>query len=191
MTDVVADLTALYRYRVGPGFIGHSVYVTSEAAWYEALFEGEGSTIWQARVKNGQSTALAGVQAYTRVFDCDDTDVALAAHSAAINFGSALPTGAVVLGVIADVTEDFSDGGASTFSADVGVSGGDDDLFTPTALDIDNGVALYTQSVAIAASGTQLAVTISGSVNLSTLTTGTMTLTVLFCVPTTTTIAAP
>jgi hypothetical protein len=121
------------------------------------------------------------VRSYTRTLDHADADVALAATSAVIELGDPLPEGAVVLGVIANVTEDWAVGGA-TFEADIG-DGSDADKFTPTALDIDGGIALLTQAVFIPGGGDQLTLTITGSVNLSTLTSGIMALTVLFVDP--------
>jgi hypothetical protein len=131
------------------------------------------------------------VREYKRVFDHADTDINVAATSAVINLGDPLPADAIVIGVIADVTQDWADAGAGTFSADVGVASGDDDRFTPTALDIDGGVAELGQTVLLQAGGTQLAVTFTGSVNLSTLVTGTMTLRVFFVQPFAYDIAAP
>lgn len=130
------------------------------------------------------------MQTYTRTFDHADTDVAVAATSAAIELGDALPAGAVVYAVTADVTEDWSDGGAGTFDLDVG-DGTDDDLFTPTQVVLDGGVALRTQSACIPAGGVQLTVTIVSDVNLSTATTGTVELKVHFAVPYNEAIAAP
>ena len=132
------------------------------------------------------------VQSYVRVFDHADPDVALEDTTAAIDLGAVLPVGAIVLAVVADNTEAWTDGDAGTFSMDVGVSAGDDDLFTPTALDIDGGIALLNANHApVPASGTQLAVTITGSVDLDTATAGTTQVTVLFTVPIVTTILAP
>lgn len=137
-------------------------------------------------------TADYRMKAYTRTFDHADTDIAVAAASAAIDFGSALPAGAIVHAVLANVTEAY-DNSADTFTADVGISSGDADAYTPTALDLSTGVAvLTTQTVNTKASAVQLAVTItSSSGDLDTLTAGTVVITVLYFVPDETVIAAP
>lgn len=121
------------------------------------------------------------MRSYSRTVSRTDADVALAATSAVIELGDPLPEGAIVLGVIANVTADWAVS-AATFAADIG-DGSDDDYFTPTQLDIDGGIALLQQSVCLPAGGKQLTLTITGSVNLSTLTSGSMALTVLYVVP--------
>lgn len=186
-------LAELAKYNVGPADIGHLAYVSEDRTWYEAKLPGLGLDRFEPSMIGGQvaGSGYGRVQAYRRTFDHADTDIAVADTSVAIDFGDALPVGAIVLAVIADITQDWSDGGAGVFGADVGVSGGDADLYTPTELNIDGGVALQTQFVGIPASGVQLAVTITGDVNLDTLTTGTMVLTVLYMVPQVTEIAAP
>lgn len=145
-------------------------------------------------VKYGERAARETSQwvmrTYTRTFDHADTDVAVEDTSAAIELGDALPEGAVVYAVTADVTEDWSDGSTGTFDLDVG-DGTDDDLFTPTQVELDGGTALRTQSVAIPAGGVQLTVTFVSSVNLDTATGGTVELKVHFAVPQDTEIAAP
>lgn len=133
------------------------------------------------------------VYAYSRVVDWEDTDVAVADTTASIDIGDALPAGAVIIGVTADVTEDFSDGGSGTFDADVGISGGDDDAYTPTQLAIDGGVAFLGANAPqfTPAGGVQLAITLVSSVNLDTLTGGTANITVYWIQPNVTTVAAP
>jgi hypothetical protein len=126
-----------------------------------------------------------------RVFDHADTDVALAATSAAIDLGDALPAEAIVLGVRADNTQDWTDGVAGTFAMDVG-DGATADKFNPTAaLDIDGGIAVLGEFTTVHSSEDQLTVTISSTVNLSTATAGTTELTVYYVVPVVITAAAP
>lgn len=126
-------------------------------------------------------------KALRRTFAFDDTDVAVAATSAVITFGDPLPINAVVESVHATFT-DWTDGSSGTFEADVGVLSGDDDRFTPTALDIDGAASgELNQTVNLPGNNsgatTQLAVKFGSDVNLSTLTGGTMVLTVYYYVP--------
>lgn len=191
MEIILSTVADLAGYNVGPGVVGHSAYVAANDSWYEAMFEGRGLDKWELRKVAGVSVAGAGLHSYYRLFDWENTDLEVAALFKVITFGSPLPAGAIVLSVIADITEDWGDGGAGTFGADVGVLSGDDDLFTPTELDIDSGAALQIQNLFIPAGGIQLAVRFFGSANLSTLTSGTMGLTVVYAVPVVATIAAP
>lgn len=173
---------------------GLIMQVDSDGIWVaigltNALAVGDVSA--QLAQQDSDIEALQGgsIQCYRRVFDHADADVALAATTAVIDFGAALPAGAVVLAVHANVTEDWTDGSSGTFSADVGESGGDDDRYTPTALDIDGGIAeLGTQFTGLL--GTQLAVTFTGSVDLDTATAGKLDLRVYFTSGAVTTIAA-
>lgn len=131
---------------------------------------------------------------YHREFDHADTDVAVAATSVDIDFGAALPTNAIVAAVLANVTEAFDDDGPTdTYEADVGVSSGDEDKYTPTALTLDDVADLGTQVVFLDGSATQLAVQFraSGSKLLNTLVSGKLDLTVLFVTPKLTEVAAP
>jgi hypothetical protein len=170
----VASVTALNALVVSPEEVGKfAQLLTTSGTIYQAVAAGTGAACWVS----------SGVRARTHTYAFGDADVAVAATSVALNLGNPLPTGAFVLGVYANVTVSFTDGSTGTFSADVGVASGDDDRFTPTALDIDGGVAELTQSVLLPASGTQLAVTISSSVNLSTATAGSFALTVIYFVP--------
>lgn len=163
-------------------------YVAEEKEVGSYWLQTDNLSIWKITDvdANGVPTwrLAAGIGSYTRVFDHADTDIAVAAGSAAISLGDPLPQGAVVLGVFVDNTEDWTDGSAGTFAADVG-DGTDADAFTPTALDIDNGVARLDANANqyTAAGEVQLTVTISGSVDLDTLTAGTMSMTILWCVP--------
>ena len=159
---------------------------------YMAIQPGTGSGIWQDFAQASDVTsaaasaeAAARIQSYARTIAFDDVDVDVAATSAEVDIGDPLPAGAFVLGVYANVTEDFDDGAAGTFSADVGDSGGDDDRYTPTALDIDGGVAeLGSQLSMLPAGGEQITVTLTGSANLSTLTSGSVDIVVTYFVPT-------
>ena len=193
---IVADTATLARIRIGPTDIGKSVYVTAAGILYEAMKEGQGLDKWRAdnQVANeADITALQalGIFAYRRVFDHADTDLAVAAATAAIDLGSALPAEAVELGVAADVTEAFTNG-VDAFEADVGISGGDDDAYTSTVLDIDGGIALLQQWATVKAGGVTLAVTFrSDGGDLDTLTAGTVEITVYYFVPDVTTVAAP
>jgi len=131
---------------------------------------------------------------YHREFDHADTDVAVAATSADIDFGSALPTNAIVAAVLSNVTEAFDDDGPTdTYEADVGVSSGDADKYTPTPLTLDTQADLGTQVVFLAGSATQLAVQFraSDAKLLNTLQSGKLDLTVLFVTPQLTEVAAP
>lgn len=136
----------------------------------------------------GQNARISDLETFGRVmqlsrsFRFDDPDVAVAATSAKIPLGNPLPAGAVVLGVVCDVTDDWTDGSTGTFDLDVG-DGTTDDLFTPTQVVLDGGVALRTQSVMVPAGGVQLTVTFVSSVNLNTLTGGAADLQVLYVVP--------
>jgi hypothetical protein len=126
-----------------------------------------------------------------RTFAFDDTDVAVSDPTVSIDLGDELPAGAFVLAVLADITQDFTDGATGVFGADVGVSGGDSDKYTPTELNIDGGAAVQTQCVFLDASETQLAVTFTSDVDLDTLTGGSVTITVLYVVPTIIDVEAP
>lgn len=179
----VASISARNALTVGPEDVGKLAQVLAgDGLCYPAVAAGSGAACW-GDATDGSSTTAAKVQTVRRTFAFDDADVAVAAVSVDIDFGDPLPAGAFVLGVYANVTEDWTDGGAGVFFADVGVSGGDSDRFTPTALDIDGGIAELTQSVLLSADGTQLAVHIEGDVNLSTLTGGSMDLVVVYFVP--------
>ena len=162
-----------------------ALVLTGSGTLYRALSAGVGSGIWEAVSPEARLDTLEalGTFAYRRTFLFSDVEIDVAALTASIDFGAALPEGAIVTAVISDVTEDFTDGGAGVFSADVGISAGDADLYTPTELNIDGGIALQTQAVNVPASEIQLAVTFTGDVNLSTLTAGTVEITVLFVVP--------
>lgn len=196
LDETVADLTALAALRIGAADVGRSVYVTSAAAWYEAMREGQGLSKWRADNQATNEAAIAalealGVKAYRRVFDHADTDIAVAAATAAIDLGSALPAEAVVLGVSADVTEAFTNA-VDAFEADVGISGGDDDAYTASVLDIDGGIAFLQQWATVFAGPITLAVTFrSDGGDLDTLTAGTVEITVFYFVPDVTTVAAP
>lgn len=198
--ETVANLTALAALRIGEGEVGHSVYVTSETAWYEAMRPGIGLSRWRADNLAAADAALdarldaleaLGIFAYRRVFDHADTDLAVAAQTAAIDLGSALPAEAIVLGVTADVTEAFTNS-TDAFEADVGISGGDDDAYTAAILDIDAGIALLQQWATVFAGGVTLAVTFrSDGGDLDTLTAGTVEITVFYTLADITTVAAP
>lgn len=136
----------------------------------------------------GQNQRLADLERFGRVmsvsrsFAFDDEDVAVEDTSVEIALGDPLPEGAIVLGVIADVTADWTDGSTGSFDLDVG-DGTDDDLFTPTQVVLDGGAALRTQNAFVPAGGVQLTVTFVSSVDLDTLTGGAVDLTVLYVVP--------
>lgn len=184
----VASLAERNALTVGQDEVGFLCHVLAgDGGLYPALRAGSGSDCW---TDSALGSAGAGISAYQRVFSFDDTDVDVADTSVGIDFGDALPSGAIVLAVIAEVTTEFTNGAEGVFTADVGESGGDDDLFTPTPINIQL-VGPHTQSVAIPASDTQLAVSITGDANLSTLTAGEFTLTVLYCEPALTLIEAP
>lgn len=182
----VADTTARNLITVTQPEVGKlSLVLTGSGALYKAMSAGTGSSIWEPVASDARLDALeaVGVFAYRRTFAFDDAEIDVAAVTASIDIGDPLPAGAIVTAVIADITQDFSDGGAGVFGADVGVSGGDADLYTPTELNIDGGVALQSQAVNIPAGAVQLAVTFTGDVNLSTLTGGAVEITVFFVVP--------
>jgi len=186
LDETTASLTTLAAFRIGESDIGKSVFVTDTGvgdtgAWYQAMAQGRGLDKWR---RSGTDHSTSGtVRSYYRLYDHADADVALVATSAAIALGDVTPTNAMVLSIHADVTEDWTDGAAGTFTADVG-DGTDADAFTPTALDIDNGIAvLGSQVTNLPASAKPITVTFSSSVNLSTATAGKLALTVYFVVP--------
>lgn len=191
----VASISARNALTVGPEDVGKLAQVLAgDGLCYPAVAAGSGAACWgdatdgsdvASAIASASAAAVAAarVQTVRRTFAFDDADVDVEAVSVDIDFGDPLPAGAFVLGVYANVTEDWTDGGSGVFFADVGVSGGDSDRFTPTALDIDGGIAELTQSVLLSADGTQLAVHIEGDVNLSTLTGGSMDLVVVYFVP--------
>jgi hypothetical protein len=136
----------------------------------------------------------SAVAMYHREFDHADSDVAVDATSVDIDFGAALPTNAIVAAVLANVTEAWDDDGPTdTWEADVGVSSGDADKYTPTPLTLDTQADLGTQVSFLDASATQLALQIraSGSKKLNELVAGKLDLTVLFVTPELTEVAAP
>lgn len=133
--------------------------------------------------------AISGL-AYQRTFDWEDSDVDVVAGSAAINLGDALPADAFVLAVHASVTEAFDDGSSGTFDLDLGVVGTSNQFLVDG--DLDSTAELATPTLyPVIASAEQLLVTIKGNVNLSTLTSGTVVVTVLYSVPVTTVVPAP
>lgn len=179
----VASVTARDALVVLPEEVGKFVQVMAGGAVYQALAAGVGEQCW-----GGEQGSSYG--RYYRTFTFLDSDIAVADTSAVIDFGPELPPGALVVSVISNVAESFTDGDVGTFSADVGIIG-DDDLYTPTALDIDGAVAVQSQSSAQDADGVQLKVKFSGSVNLSTLTAGEVGITVLYVIPLYTEVSAP
>lgn len=173
----VASVTERNAIVVGQDEVGMLVHVLAgRGELHPAILAGTGASCWGEPERGG-------FRSYTRTFAFSDAAIDIAAVTAAINLGDPLPVGSIVMGVIADVTVDWTDGGAGVFSADVGIASGDADLYTPTALDIDGGIALLTQAQCQPASGVQLAVTFDGDVNLGTMTAGSMALTVLYVVP--------
>jgi len=122
--------------------------------------------------------AGVGADAVKRTFAFDDADIALAATEAIIPLAGALPGGCVVVGIYADNT-DWTDGGVGTFSMDIG-NATDDNKFTATPIDIDNGNFVDNRGVYIPADADQLQVKITGSVNLDTLTAGQTELTIYY-----------
>lgn len=130
--------------------------------------------------------------AISQVFNHADVDIAVSSPTVAIDMGDPLPTGAIVLATIGVVSEIFGGGGAVAVTADVGRAIEDDDLFTPTPINLHAGaVVTYPQFNGFPAAGYQLAVTINSDVDLDTLTGGELTVTVLYVVPSTTTVEAP
>jgi len=142
-------------------------------------------------------TALIGgvtTSAYHRLFDHADSDVAVDATSVDIDFGDALPADAIVLAVLSNVTEAWDDDGPTdTWEADVGVSSGDADRYTPTPMTLDTQADLGAQVLFLDGSETQLALEIraSGSKKLNELVAGKLDLLVVFAVPGITEIEAP
>jgi hypothetical protein len=66
---VFAALADLYAFRVTPGFVGRSAYVTAEAAWYEAMLVGLGAECWRVQGAAGE----LGVSAFMLTV-LDDAD---------------------------------------------------------------------------------------------------------------------
>jgi hypothetical protein len=191
MERTAADLTALASVRIGPGDIGRCVFVSTESVWYEALLEGEGLDKWQARIPNPYASGR--IQSYTRTFAFDDPDVALASHTATIDFGDPLPGGAVVLSTSAVFGQQWSDGDTGTFELDVGL-GPTPDYFTAAAYDIDGGSVPAAKPAGLPvgnAKGEQVTVTITGSVNLNTASAGVTLIQLVFVVPEDTEYVAP
>lgn len=180
----VASVAARNALVVIPEEIGKFVQVMAGGAVYQAIAAGTGASCWSVDSPVSTTGGGARLQALTHSFSYLDAAIDIAAQTAAINIGDPLPAGAFVLGVYANILTDWTDGGASTFAADVGIASGDDDRYTPTELNIDGGAAEQAQTVMLPAGGNQLCVTFSGSVNLGTLTGGTMDLTVIYFVPT-------
>lgn len=108
-------------------------------------------------------------------------DLTAAALEQTLNFASALPDTAVVLGSYIDVTATFTDGAAGTFTADVGLAGGDTIL---NGADITTSVDKVASPVGATPrgfyGGGTLTVKVIGSVNVDTATTGAMTVKVMY-----------
>lgn len=141
----------------------------------------------RARLKKLESAVSElqelGVYSLQKTFNYDDPEIAVEDTSAVVDLSDALPAGAIALTTIAELTEAWSDGSTGTFSADVGEKGGDDDLLTPTPLDIDGSLGTTFQNVSLPIGGETLAVTFTGSVDLDTATAGSVTITVLYLMP--------
>jgi hypothetical protein len=171
--------------------LGKTAFVAETGFYYQAIRRGHGPDCWLVVAgEGGEEIDTTGrVYALRRAVDCDDTDVAVAAHSVAIDFGDPLPAGAVVIAVTADNTENWTDGATGVFTGDIGTGGVN--KYTPTSLDIDGGVAFLSQNLAQEADGVQLQILLSSNVNLSTATAGTTTITVYYIVPQMTIVEAP
>lgn len=181
----VRTITARDALVVSVPEVGKLVLVLEDGAGlYRAISAGTGSAIWEA----ASATALGapGLFELTHTYTFADAEFDVAAVSAAVDFGDALPDGAVVVAVYANTTVLWTDGAVGTFAMDVGISAGDDDHYTPTELNVDGATGVQAQSTFLPAGGVQLAVKVTGSVNLSTLTAGSTALRVLYCVPTST-----
>ena len=105
-----------------------------------------------------------------------DADLTAGATSQAIDFDDALPADAFVLGGDLDVTEAFSDGGAGTFLADLGlktvgangfVDGGANNLESVARVGAPRGTLLPYR-----AGGETPQLTVTSSVNVNTATAG-------------------
>lgn len=136
----------------------------------------------KGRAKKLEEELSGKVYSLHRLFSFDDADVAVEDTSVVIPFGDELPDGAVAIGVTAP-NVDWTDGSTGTFAMDLGVLDGDDDLLTPTALDIDGGDAALQQTYLIPVGGLRLAVTITSSVDLDTATAGSTDLTLYYVIP--------
>lgn len=188
MDTSVADLTALGRTRIGPDDVGHSVYVNADSTWYVALLPGEGLDKWRANIPEA-----GGIRSYTRTFAFDDSDVAVSSGSVSIDFGEALPAGAIVLSTSADFNQPWSDGDEGTFALNIGLTPAHE-YFTASAYDIDGGTTPAAKPVCLPTGngkGEQVVVTISSSVDLDTATEGVTTIQLVFVVPEDTEYAAP
>ena len=145
---------------------------------------------------SGDASVAAAFErkAIRRTFTFADTDITgVAATTVIISLGDPLPANAVVESVHTNTTVAFTDGAAGTFTADLGVLSGDDDRFTPTALDIDStGEDSETPHLPgnTGAGTTQLAVLITSNVNVGTSTAGSFVMTVYYYVPSSITVVA-
>lgn len=127
--------------------------------------------------------ASAAMQAMSLTIDHEDLDESDGSQS--IDFASALPANAVILGYDIRVTEAFTDGDAGVFTLDVGISGGDlDQLVDGAAL---GNIANIANAPGVRPTGrygaVTLAATVLGSVNVDTATAGTAVVEVFYAVP--------
>lgn len=112
-------------------------------------------------------------------------DLTASAVSQAINLGSALPTGAYVIGHTMTLTTAFSGGSAGSVTVDIG--GTDADAIVDGA-DVFTGAASPKAGTAGINptgkfSGQQLTATFVSDVNVVALTAGSLTIDILYCVP--------
>ena len=116
------------------------------------------------------------------------TDLTAGAHTQTFDFTNALPEHALVIGSHVDVTEAFTDGAAGTFTCDVGIKGGDVDVWLD-GVNIQAAIADLDAPKGVAPAGCFLGsktpmVTIDGSVNLNTATAGNLVASLFYLDPT-------
>ena len=132
------------------------------------------------KIDLGVLLAQGRISAIQKTINFDDAEVAVVAMTTgAIPFGSALPENATFIGAHWNVIDDFDDGATGTFDGHLGVTGAADRFEAAANLDAIADVTTP-GPVYIGANPTNLVWTITGDVNLSTLTGGQVVLTVYY-----------
>lgn len=110
-------------------------------------------------------------------------DASAAGTQKKIDFASALPSDAFVIGAYVDVTAVFTDGAAGTCTTDLGEKSGDEDAWIDGA-DITTAIAKLSQPRGVQIPSIEASITpqitVDGTVNLNTLTAGAATYHVLY-----------
>lgn len=193
----VADLTARNALSVARPEVGKLAHVLSTGLFYPAVQAGSGASCWgeatddlaTSEVTNdsdvpgaslGDALEALRFRKITRTLAFDDVDVDLAALTAEIDVGSPLSASALVLCVRVSVGTAYTDGATGAFSLDVGTAA-DPNKYTASAVDLTSE-AVTSNVLFLDAGEDQIQVTITGDVNLDTLTAGEATVDIYWAV---------